>query len=52
MFLEVPPAGEVRADFVGEDPVFVVHGQDGAVRVLDAVSPHRRPDFRKVLAWC
>lgn len=46
------PAGSTHATFVDGHPVFVVHDEDGDVRVLDAVSPHRWDEFTKVLAWC
>lgn len=46
------PVGTTQAAFVEEHPVFVVHDDNGDVRVLDAVSPHRSDDFTKVLAWC
>lgn len=48
--LAVPPVGQVRADAIGDVPVFVVHAPDGQVHVLDARSPH--DVFPKVLAWC
>lgn len=48
--LSVPPAGQVRADAIGDVPVFVVHAPDGQVHVLDARSTH--DVFPKVLAWC
>jgi hypothetical protein len=47
----VPPRGEVAATFVDDHPVFVVHEDTGAVRVLDAVNPHDAA-FPKVLAYC
>jgi hypothetical protein len=50
--MAVPDAGSVSADFVDGHPVFVVHDDDGAVRVLDAVSPHAPTGLTKVLAWC
>jgi hypothetical protein len=50
--LPLPARGGVFAAFVEGQPVFVVHDVDGAVRVLDAVSPHRPGGFTKVLAWC
>ena len=46
----LPPPDEVVAAAVDDHPVFVVHDEDGTVRVLDAVSPHS--SFPKVLAWC
>lgn len=49
--LALPPPGEVVAAFVEGDPVFVVHDDDGDVRVLDAVDPHA-PGESKVLAYC
>lgn len=50
--LAAPEPGGVSAQWLGDDPVFVVRDDDGAVRVLDAVSPSSPLDFRKVLAWC
>lgn len=49
--LALPAPGEVAAVFVEGDPVFVVHDDDGAVRVLDAVDAHL-PDDPKVLVYC
>jgi nitrite reductase/ring-hydroxylating ferredoxin subunit len=49
--LALPPPGEVAAAFVEGEPVFVVHDDDGDVRVLDAVDPHV-PGDPKVLAHC
>jgi hypothetical protein len=49
--LALPAVGEVAAVFVEGDPVFVVHDDDGDVRVLDAVDAHL-PDDPKVLVYC
>jgi nitrite reductase/ring-hydroxylating ferredoxin subunit len=49
--LSLPEPGEVAAAFVDGEPVFVVHDDDGEVRVLDAVDPHAA-DEPKVLAYC
>lgn len=49
--LALPPPGEVVAAFVEGEPVFVVHDDDGDVRVLDAVDAHV-PGDAKVLAYC
>lgn len=48
--LALPDQGQVSAAAVEDVPVFVVHGADGDVSVLDARSPH--DVFPKVLAWC
>lgn len=48
--LTLPEPGEVSAGWIDGHPVFVTHDHDGAVRVLDAVSPAGR--IRKVLVWC
>lgn len=52
--LSLPAQETVRADFVDGRPVFVVRRDDGAVSVLDALDPHRVPefDFQPILAWC
>lgn len=52
--LPLPAPDSVRADFVDGRPVFVVRDDDAAVRVLDALDPHRVPDFdfQPILAWC
>lgn len=49
--LAVPPPGEVVASFVAGDPVFVVHDEDGDLRVLDAVDAYL-PDDPMVLVFC
>lgn len=52
--LELPPAGEVAAEHLGERPVFVVHRDDGEVLVVDAISPDpgSYTEHPKVLAFC
>jgi hypothetical protein len=49
--LALPPPGDVVAAFVEGDPVFVVHDDDGDVRVLDAVGSYSA-DQLTVLAYC
>jgi hypothetical protein len=49
--LALPPPGEVAAAFVEGEPVFVVHDDDGDVRVLDAVVSYSA-DQPTVLAYC
>lgn len=52
--LPLPPAGEVTAAHANGRPVFVVHDEDGDVRVLDAISPHPGDGMHglKVLGYC
>ncbi len=51
--LPLPEPGEVLPAHANGRPVFVVHAQDGDVRVLDALSPHDPyPEAMKVLAYC
>jgi hypothetical protein len=50
--LPLPERGDVAAEFVNGHPVFVVHDDDGQVRVLDAVDSHEPHGMLKVLAWC
>jgi hypothetical protein len=50
--LPLPGPGAVSAEHLGGHPVFVVHDEDGTVRVLDALSPHAPNGFEKVVAWC
>jgi hypothetical protein len=49
--LALPAAGEVAAVFVEGDPVFVVHDEDGEVRVLDAEDVYLADD-PTVLVFC
>lgn len=51
--LPLPDPGSVLPAHANGRPVFVVHGDDGEVRVLDAISPHDSdPAAMKVLAYC
>lgn len=38
---EVPKPGDFKTLYVGETPVFVLHGADGRVRVFENACPHR-----------
>ncbi|MDP9343438.1 MAG: hypothetical protein M3Q23_15365 [Actinomycetota bacterium] len=51
--LDVPPVGQTAPELLSDGhPVFVVHREDGAIGVVDAVSTHVPFGIRKLVGWC
>ncbi len=49
---EIPNPGDYKAGFVGEMPVFAVHGQDGQIRVFHNSCAHRGATLVTDAAGC